>query len=260
MLHPASPGVPAEVLATDSGSGRVADAAVENGSHTELFAGILGPTLEDAVAHWDGSQWTREPIVVPSNSSASLKILAIGATSPDNAWLLAQEDIGAGTGIALYHRVQGASGPEWDRANLPATPFDAVSTPAQGIANVAALSGQAQPLTVSGRAVWVDLRFTESAGGGHGPGGNLFDATVGYDLAAHTATTLCDAESPSGQAVCDHPLGVQFDDTHGYRSFAFDAAAGVSAAGSSPTCCPPTPPPVRSTTGRTCGLTGRRRR
>ena len=221
VLHPASAGVPAEVLATDSGRGRVADAAVENGSHTELFAGILGSTLEDAVAHWDGSQWTREPIVVPSNSSASLKILAIDASSPDNAWLLAQEDSGAATGIALYRRVQGSSGPEWDRATLPATPFDAVATTGQGIGNVAALSGQAQPLTVSPTSLWVDLRFSESAAGGHGPGGNLFDATVGYDLAAHTATTLCDAQTPSGQAVCDHPLGAQFDDTHGYRSFAF---------------------------------------
>ena len=226
VLHPASPGVPAEVLATSSGSGRVADAAVENASRTELFFGILGPTREEAVAHWDGSQWTREPIVVPANSSASLKILAIDATAPDNAWLLAQEDIAAGSGVALYHRVQGASGPEWDRANLPATPFDAASTPTQGIANVAAQTGQAQPLTVGTSTVWVDLGFTDSAGGGHGPGGNQFDATVGYDLAAHTASTLCDAKSSGGQAVCDRPLGIQFDSTHGYRSFVFDAGGG----------------------------------
>src|SRR5262249_48304543 len=128
VLHQAGAGVPAEVLATNSGTGRVAASAVENSGHLELFVGILGPPLEQAVAHWDGSKWTREPIVIPANSANSFQILAIDGTSTDNMWLLAKEDAGAGTGIALYHRVQGPSGPQWDRATVPATPFDAAAT------------------------------------------------------------------------------------------------------------------------------------
>src|SRR5262249_42589919 len=156
----------------------------------------LGPPLEEAVAHWDGTKWTREPINIAADSSASFHILAIAGTSLSNVWLLAQEDAAAGSGVALYHRVIGPSGPEWDRAALPATPFDASASRAAGISNLAPLSEQAQPLTVSPSAVWVDVRFTDSSGGGHGPGGTEFDGTVGYSLTTNTAITFCDAKNP----------------------------------------------------------------
>jgi hypothetical protein len=249
VLHAGTPGVADEVLATSSGTGRVAAAPIETSGHTEVFAGILGPAVEGAVAHWDGTAWTREPVEVPANSATSFHILALAATAPDNAWLLAQEDPGAGTGVALYHRVQTGSGPTWQRATLPATSFGAAATASAGIANVAALTTQAQPLTVSGSALWVDLRFTASSGGGHGPGGTQFDATVGYDLNAHTATTFCDASDSGGHAVCEHRLGIQFDDGLGYRSFAFDGS------GLGTRVITDTLPPTRSTTARMPGLT-----
>ena len=91
--HPASPGVPAEVLATSYGTGQVADAAVENASHTELFFGILGPdasrrpsptgTDRSGPASRSSCPRTHRPRCRSSRSTRR---------PPDNAWLLAQED------------------------------------------------------------------------------------------------------------------------------------------------------------------------
>jgi hypothetical protein len=63
-----------------------------------------------AVLHWDGSHWTREPI----ESSGTVKgeegevyVLGIGASSPSNAWLLAQP-VSRPEEVTLYHRHEGA--------------------------------------------------------------------------------------------------------------------------------------------------------
>ena len=49
-----------------------------------------GEGVENRVLHWDGKRWTPEPIEIPKASSEDFRVLAIAASSPSNAWLLAQ--------------------------------------------------------------------------------------------------------------------------------------------------------------------------
>ena len=46
----------AGTIVENEGAGAVADAAVENGSHTEAFFGVLGRRQDTAVIRWDGTQ------------------------------------------------------------------------------------------------------------------------------------------------------------------------------------------------------------
>ena len=66
-----------------------------------------GKDVEDSVLHWSGEskQWTREQIEVPAESSGEFQVLAIGASSPTNAWLLAELSTSYPTGsVALFRR------------------------------------------------------------------------------------------------------------------------------------------------------------
>ncbi|MCW3018740.1 MAG: hypothetical protein JWN10_1048, partial [Solirubrobacterales bacterium] len=45
---------------------------------------------EDRVLHWNGEAWSSEPIEVPAESKGEFDVLAIAASSPENAWLLAR--------------------------------------------------------------------------------------------------------------------------------------------------------------------------
>jgi hypothetical protein len=75
--------------------------------------------VESTVLHWDGSGWTREPIEVPAKSSGDFRVLAIGASSPSHAWLLAQLSASAYPkgSVALFRRMPkkpaGAEAPGW---------------------------------------------------------------------------------------------------------------------------------------------------
>ncbi|MFI5004599.1 MAG: hypothetical protein ACHQE6_06255, partial [Solirubrobacterales bacterium] len=75
--------------------------------------------VESAVLHWDGEHWTREAIATPANSSEDFHVLAIGASSPSDAWLLAQissSSFPLGS-VALFRRVpkqaEGAEAAGW---------------------------------------------------------------------------------------------------------------------------------------------------
>ncbi len=49
-----------------------------------------GSGVENQVLHFDGHRWTSEPIEIPNASKEDFRVLGIAATSPTNAWLLAQ--------------------------------------------------------------------------------------------------------------------------------------------------------------------------
>ena len=214
VLLPADSANPAESLAADNGDGAVVDAADIEDGDTALYFAPQGRAVQNAVIHWDGEQWTREPVHVPSASSASFKILAIGATSTSNAWLLAQEDPSTGTGIALFQRVDDSTGIHWVSRPLGSPVFDNVATPADGVSGVAALSGSADSLTVTTLGAWIDGSLTDS--------GSPYDFTLYYDIAAGKLTgSWCDAPSGGGGSICDHPFGQGFSHVAGYRSFAW---------------------------------------
>jgi hypothetical protein len=201
-LAPPPDGVllPGESLAADRGGGRVALDAVDEGGRTGLFVAPAGRPVTDAVLHFDGSGWSREPIVVPAGSEASFEVLALAAAGAAEAWALAVPDPALGRGLVLLRRETGAGGPRWVERPL--------GEPAFATGSVEPLRGATQPLTATADGVWIDAAF---AGGP--------DFTLFFDDAAGRVTgSWCDAPA------CAAPLGIAFSRREGYRSFAWPSA------------------------------------
>lgn len=210
-----------EALGTDGGAGRVASVAYDTAAAgTGAFVGIVGPAVEQAIAHHDGTAWRREQIVLPPGV-AEARIVAVDATAPDNAWALVETD---GTrGVELYRRAAGPSGARWIRQPLGSGRFDERDTPAEGISQVAPLRDNADPVTVTADGLWIDLslRATGAAASADPPG---YDVTLFFRPipgGGLIAASWCDAPDRSGAPLCDHPLGVSFGRGPGYRSFAW---------------------------------------
>jgi hypothetical protein len=208
----------AEVLAEGGGSGAVADTAVENEGHTEAFFGAIGRARDSAVAHWDGTKWSSEPVELPKGYEGSFTILALDGSSPQNLWLLGQASSASGLGIMLFKRSEVAGEAKWKPVELGSALFSASATPAQNVSGVASLNGQSQPLSASDQGVWIDGNLQAPGGGADG-----YDFTLYYDIAqAKVTASWCDAHSAGGEALCTYPLGARFGRLAGYRSFAFD--------------------------------------
>jgi hypothetical protein len=209
----------AETLAEKEGSGTLADAAIDNEGHTEAFFGALGRTRDLGVARWDGKQWTREPIELPAGYTGGFTIVAIAGTSPTNLWLLGEAEASSGLGIVLFKREEVKAGEfRWKETSLGSSLFAQSETSASGISGVAPLTGQAQPLTVTEKGVWIDGNLQASGAGADG-----YDFTLYYDISESKITgSWCDALGPSGEAICEHPFGARFGREVGYRSFAFE--------------------------------------
>jgi hypothetical protein len=208
---------PAEAVARDEGAGKTPLAAWDADGRTHLLMALSGRPLEQAVAHWDGSAWHREPVEVPAGDDV-FTIVALAATGPQHAWLLASTDPDRGEGVALYERVEHQSGARWERRDLGASaaPFATAADAATGISSVTALDGaRQQGLTATDDGVWIDGSVTVSGGRGG-------DFTLYFSQAEETVTgSWCDATARDGGALCDRPLGFDFGDRVGYRSFAF---------------------------------------
>jgi hypothetical protein len=240
--HPDAPLQQGEQLAistrTPLRAPRVALAAVDEGEHTGVFvgpqtAGGFSDPTTDGILHWDGEQWRREPIDPPAGFfSSGFQILALGASSLDNAWML-----GAfardGDGVELFHRVVQPDGPHWQLVELD-SPFAHDHFPLDEAPADAALAGvtggayPAQSLTVTPQRVWIDGHY----------GSGTRDFTLHYDVAAGRITgSWCDGGLHGEPALCDHPLGLSFGASANraqllsltpagtlsdYRSFAWD--------------------------------------
>jgi hypothetical protein len=209
----------AETLAEKEGSGLVADTAVESEGHTEAYFGALGRTRDLGVARWNGEKWTREPVELPSGYTGSFTIVAISGTSSKNLWLLGEAEASSGLGILLFERKETKVGEfRWEAASLGSSLFAAVETPARDVTKLGPLTGEAQPLTVTEKGVWIDGNLQAPGGGSDG-----YDFTLYYDIAEAKITgSWCDAHDGSGAAICEHPLGSSFGRDAGYRSFAFE--------------------------------------
>jgi hypothetical protein len=208
-----------ETLAEKEGAGALADAAVENGAHTEAYFGALGRTRDLGVARWDGENWTREPIELPAGYSGSFTILAIAGSSPRNLWLLGQPSQSSGLGVMLFKRTEAKAGEfRWEAAPLGSALFSAAETPARGVTKLGPLAGTAQPLTITEKGVWIDGNLQAPGGGSDG-----YDFTLYYDTGQGKLTgSWCDARDSAGEALCEHPFDARFGRLAGYRSFAFE--------------------------------------
>jgi hypothetical protein len=167
---------------------------------------------EDGVLHWDGSGWTREQIEVPeaSKEHKDFRVLAIGASSPDNAWLLGQlsqqSDPG---GVALFRRhLESGEAPTWQPVAPgppPAEPGDRLSAEGQDF-TVAGIgsppTATAQILTVTDEGVWVDGEL------GGTPATMFFEPEGeepgGKGSRGHVLASWCNAAQ--GASPCTHTL------------------------------------------------------
>lgn len=207
-LLPAEGEQPAEALAADQGQGAVAIAAFDEAGHTGLLFGPQGRSVADAIIHFDGGEWSREPIEIPLGSEGHFRILAIDATGLGNAWAIAEADPSLGRSLVLLERTSTPEGPLWVERPLGSTPFADRETPAEGIAGVEPLGGAAQPLTATADGVWIDLAAAIE--------GAELDVTIFFARGAGAVTgSWCDA------APCGAALGARFSRQGGYRSFAW---------------------------------------
>ncbi len=179
------PSVPPEQAPTPFAA--IDDMAAHDGArHTGLLiapyhAGVQSAGTEPRVLHYDGTEWTPEPIApvgVPKPGFAPEAIACggtaaeAGASSPSNCWLLAayksEASVSAPDRLALFKRrsrVPTASDPslyKWEEEQMPAGPPVSLlgePTPSSGEPlSVSALAVGAQMLTVTAQGVWVDFQ------------------------------------------------------------------------------------------------------
>ncbi len=244
--QPAAPNAllrPGETLSATKGEGVLMSAVEQSGdSHTGVllvpFEGSAS-AVQESVLFFDGVSWTREPICAGTEASATctkpqagFKVLAIGATSLQNAWLLAQTSAAA-EAIALFTRTeedgvarwvqrplgageQGSLGAQFAHARLS---LETASHEPVGV-QVAALAG-GQPLTVTGQGLWVDGQLGIEVP--HHTSEEV-SFTLYYDIAKKTvAASWCSPPAAAGaQAaeLCTQPLESSLPNGP-YRSFAW---------------------------------------
>jgi hypothetical protein len=175
---------------------------------------------EDRVLHWNGEAWTSESIEVPTASKEEFEILAIGASSPTNAWLLAK--LSSHGAVGLFRRKLGTGGePTTWQPVAPTTGGEVgepLRIPTQGeeVPLVVPSNYQSQVLTVTSEGVWIDGERADVQA----------SATVFFKSEAetrgHVLTSWCKLSEnvPSGTPACDEelPEALPGDDV---RSFAW---------------------------------------
>lgn len=180
------------------------------------------PGVAAAVMHYDGSQWSREPICESYSSGSSceaqmtfksLDALAIAAASPQSTWLLASVEVAGSSHLALFQRhATGSGGFVW--VEPPGWSFD-IGLPA-GVSSASLSAGSM--LTITSQGVWIDASL-RIASAQRGSIARLFSAanpnhvigTWCYPLPASqslfpTAQSLCGvgARSLGGSLVGDY--------------------------------------------------------
>ncbi|HTU80118.1 MAG TPA: hypothetical protein VMF09_15305 [Solirubrobacteraceae bacterium] len=152
----------------------IAPLAEADGSAGALVVPVYSQAgVDEAVLHWNGHSWASEPIEIPEASRSEFKVLAIAASSPQNAWLLARLSSGYGPGaVALFRRVEAEGGGwSWRPVEVEAGPGQVklpLSVPVSGGAPAAGepfgvfgdegsrITVESQLLTVTSDGVWVD--------------------------------------------------------------------------------------------------------
>ncbi|HYM46606.1 MAG TPA: hypothetical protein VES65_10685, partial [Solirubrobacteraceae bacterium] len=191
-----------------------------------------GSGVERQVLHWDGSKWTSEPIAIPAKSEEDLRVLALDASSPRNAWLLAQlsstSSYPAGA-VALFRRAEESGHWRWKPVALTAGSGDPeahplTATAEHGEAKPFTVAGVGEPptvraqlLTVTSEGVWVDgeradvhARIPDST--------TLFFKPEG-SAGGQIEASWC-VRPPEGAAPCQHELPEALPSVFG-RSFAW---------------------------------------
>ncbi|HEY6757884.1 MAG TPA: hypothetical protein VI318_00265 [Baekduia sp.] len=173
-----------------------------------------GGRVEDAVLHDNGTRWTREPIDLDADGTATLDVVALDASSADNAWLLARPSTATGRALDLFHRVRDGDGWSWEPRSLGDSRFASRSDEDLGISSITLAGFPAQPLTVAPDGLWVDGVVR----GDNGRSDFTFHAGLGDGAEDRS---WCDLTTSDGDALCSARLRAQLSTGRGYRSFAF---------------------------------------
>ncbi len=88
---------------------------------------------------WNGTQWSREPVELPSGYEGSFEIVGLAGSSPQNLYLLGKASPESGLGMMLFKRVEKAGEGRWEPVELGSALFSASATPAQDVSGVAPL-------------------------------------------------------------------------------------------------------------------------
>ncbi len=190
--------------------------------------------VEEVVLHWEAAtkHWTREPIELPASAGGEFRVLGIGASSPENAWLVGQLSTG---GVTLFHREDTGGEAVWRAAALQ--PGGKVGEPLRvpivgpeggvidgedlAIPGAGSDRVRSQVLTVTSQGVWIDGERPEARAST-----TVFFNPEGGGAAQPTLTSWCSLESsPTGTRPCEHELPEALP-TGASRSIAWPAAPG----------------------------------
>lgn len=171
-----------------------------------------GSGVEDGVLHWDGSRWTREPIEIPKDSETEFRVLAIGASSPSNAWLLGQlasnSHYPPGAVALFRRRLTGTEGPSWQPVAPAAGGAPGEALEANGRTFTVPGTGApptvlAQILTVTSDGVWIDGERSDVSASA-----TIYFKPDGEADSGQVLASWCELPTgaPSGTPPCNHEL------------------------------------------------------
>jgi hypothetical protein len=189
---------------------------------------------EDRVLHWSGKirSWSSEPIEIPAGAE-ELEPLAISASTPSNAWLLAK--VSAGGSIALFRRdVEAGEAATWKPVALKPAGEPGEALTVATVEPPTAVKGE-QPFTVPAREQ--SQLLTAVGGEGGGPEGVWIDGqrtdvgvstTMFYKQEGSSyLTSWCRLPegSPASTPACENELPEELP-AAGVRSFAWEGSGG----------------------------------
>jgi hypothetical protein len=203
----------------------------ESGGKAGALVVPIKKGVQQWVLHWNGTDWTREEIEVPKSSKEGFEVLAIAASSPENAWLIARlsaPEYPAGS-IALFKRQAQGSGeaPTWQPVALktggePGEPISVEVNGGSQVPFIVPVEDKSQLLTVTSEGIWID--------------GERSDAHVSATIflrpegsgEAHAVAAWC--AIPTGAEPCRYDLPEALP-TGSSRSFAWASASTVERLG-----------------------------
>jgi hypothetical protein len=207
-----------EALYSSAAGSQLLSAVEEAGGRTGVFLVPVAEGVPEAVLHFDGASWSREPICAGVGSGPcqaprpGFKVLGIDASGPGGAWLLARGAV-AGDGVELFERRAGGEwrqqplggplGQMFSRASAELSPGVKVGVTPRALG---------QPLTVTPAGAWVDAQLTF--------GSERSDATFYYSFEkAEVMHSWCDLAAAAA-VICSSALGSELPSGEG-RSFAW---------------------------------------
>lgn len=194
-------------------------------------------SISKQVLHWNGSQWTPEPIcLTPASEPCTKKpatgftVLAIEGISPENAWILARQPRhsgakASGEGIVLLKRT--AAG-EWRKQPLGGTLGSLYEKEEEEVGGTTVYPGareKGQPLTVTSAGVWVDASIRVGSTTATAEGATIYYSPAKGEVVASWCD-LGESNAAVGAAFCTHPLGLELPNGEG-RSFAWPGQGGA---------------------------------